>query len=63
MNIKRIIAITLAVATLAVTSPPHTLVQHASASTVVSATKILHKYPYGCDEGSYDASQNPYNGT
>lgn len=62
MNIKRTIAITLAVAMLAVT-PPHTLIQHASASTVVSATKILHKYPYGCDEGSYDASQNPYNGT
>jgi hypothetical protein len=63
MNIKRIIAITLAVATLAVTSPHPTLVQHASASTVVSATKILHKYPYHCNEGSYDASQSPYDGT
>lgn len=62
MNIKRTIAITLAVAMLAVT-PPHTLIQHASASTVVSATKISHSYPYDCNEGSYDASQSPYDGT
>lgn len=47
---------------LAVT-PPHTLIQHASASTVVSATKISHSYPYDCNEGSYDASQSPYDGT
>lgn len=62
MNIKRTIAITLAVAMLAVT-PPHTLIQHASSSTVVSATKISHSYPYHCNEGSYDASQSPYDGT
>lgn len=63
MNIKRSLVISLAALLLVITSPHPTLVQHASASTVVSATKILHKYPYHCNEGSYDASQSPYDGT